>query len=77
MLPENRGPGLKRRELDCLVINDCVSRLANDAIRYDSVRGAFLDGDPAYPGAGISREAHIQIAIRNSTCLLGVCRPNR
>src|SRR5207248_3344373 len=22
-LPQNRGPGLKRRDLDCLVINDC------------------------------------------------------
>ena len=43
---------------------------------YDTVRGAFLEGKPAYPGAGFSREGHIQIAVRNSACILGVFRPH-
>ena len=75
-LPENRGPGLKRRELDCLVINDCLDRLQARGVQYDTVRGAFLEGESAYPGAGFSREAHIQIAVRNPACILGVFLPH-
>jgi hypothetical protein len=67
---------LKRRELDCLVINDCLSRLQQTGVQYDTVRSAFLEGDPAYPGAGFARESHIQLAVRNPTCILGVFRPN-
>jgi hypothetical protein len=63
-LPQNRGKGLKRRDIDCLVINDCLKGLQLRGIQYDTVRGAFLEGEPAYPGAGFSRESHIQIAVR-------------
>jgi hypothetical protein len=76
LLPENRGPEGKRRELDCLVINQCLQDLHLEGVVYDTVRGAFLEGAPAYPGAGFSRESHIQIAVRNSSCILGVFRPN-
>jgi hypothetical protein len=75
-LPRNRGVGFKRRDLDCLVINRCLRDLSRQAIEYDTVRGAFLEGKPAYPGAGFSRESHIQIAVRNSACILGVFRPH-
>ncbi len=75
-LPENRGRDWKRRERDCVVINDCLSRLQAGGVQYDTVRGAFLEGEPVYPGAGFSREAHIQIAVRTSDCILGVFRPN-
>ena len=75
-LPQNRGKDLKLRELDCLVINDGLSRLQQRGVSYDTVRGAFLEGDPVYPGADFSREAHVQIAVRNATCILGVFRPN-
>jgi len=75
-LPQNRGKELKLRALDCLVINDCLSRLQQRGIAYDTVRGAFLEGGPVYAGGGFSREAHIQIAVRNSACILGVFQPN-
>jgi hypothetical protein len=75
-LPANRGPEGKRRELDCLVLNDCLGGLNNAGLAYDTVRGAFLEGDPVYPGAGIRRETHLQIAVRNPDCILGVFRPN-
>jgi hypothetical protein len=75
-LPQNLGKDHKRRELDCLVINDCLGRLRRKGIEYDTVRGAFLEGDPAYPGGGFSREAHIQLAVRNLSCILGVFRPS-
>jgi hypothetical protein len=75
-LPNNAGAGGKLRKLDCLVINDSLQHLAHQGIEYDSIRGAFLEGDPVYPGAGFSTETHIQLAVRNSACLLGVFLPN-
>jgi hypothetical protein len=75
-LPRNRGPEGKLRELDCLVINACIDELRQRGTEYDTVRGAFLEGAPVYPTAAFSRESHIQIAVRNSACILGVFRPN-
>ena len=75
-LPRNHGRQAKRRDLDCLVISHCLDELQKAGTEFDTVRGAFLEGKPAYPGAGFSREGHIQIAVRNSTCILGVFRPN-
>lgn len=75
-MPHNTGKDWKRRERDCLVINDCIGRLELEGKQYDTVRGAFTEGDPVYPGAGFSREAHIQIAVRNNDCILGVFLPN-
>lgn len=75
-LPSNVSGGGKLRKLDCLVINDCLNRLLQEGVQYDTVRGAFLEGDPVYPGAGFSRETHIQLVVRNSACILGVFRPN-
>lgn len=75
-MPRNRGKTRKRRDLDCLVVNNCLDRLQVEGIEYDTVRGAFLEGKRAYPGAGFSREGHIQVAVRNSDCILGVFRPH-
>jgi hypothetical protein len=42
---------------------------------FDSVRGLFPEGEPAYPGAGFLRKTHTQIAVRNPACIKGVFRP--
>ena len=75
-LPVNRGKDLKLRELDCAVINYCVFRMGLRHISIDTVRGAFLEGAPVFPGTTISAETHIQIAVRNVDCVLGVFQPN-
>jgi hypothetical protein len=64
------------RELDCLVVNTCIRELRQSGTEYDTVRAAFLEGEPVYPTAAFSRESHIQLAVRNSVCILGVFRPN-
>ena len=74
-LPQNRGKDWKRRELDCAVLNDCMARAESRGSHYDTVRGAYLEGEPVFPGAGISREGHLQIAVRNHACILGIFRP--
>lgn len=75
-LPTNKGKGGKIRNLDCAAINDCVRRMAQRDMAFDTVRGAFLEGPPVFPGTTISAETHIQIAVRNADCILGVFRPN-
>lgn len=42
---------------------------------FDSVRGAFSEGGPAFPGAKIARKSHIQICIRNLNCIKGFFIP--
>ena len=75
-LPQNHGREKKLRALDCAVINDCISNLESLGREFDTVRGAFLEGEPAFAGTTISTETHIQIAVRNIDCILGIFRPN-
>lgn len=42
---------------------------------FDSVRAAFSEGGPAFPGAGIQKKSHIQICIRNLDCIKGFFVP--
>lgn len=72
-LPVNKGPteDLGGRYLDCRVINACLQAFPD----FQTVRGAFWEGEPAFPGARILRESHIQIAVRDHRCILGVFRP--
>ena len=72
-MPENRG---QRRDLDCVVINRAVKPVEERTGQViQTVRGAFLEGDPVFPGSGILRETHVQLAVRDQSCLLGVFRP--
>jgi hypothetical protein len=75
-LPTNKG---KSRRLDCLVINELVKASEDNGMSFQTVRCPFLEGDPVFPGSGILKESHIQIAVRTTalrTCILGVFRPN-
>jgi hypothetical protein len=66
----------KRRDLDCFVINQLVSSsLEGDEVPYQTARCPFLEGIPAYPGAGMRRESHIQLVVFDKRCILGVFRP--
>lgn len=74
-LPVN-GTSRLLRHLDCLVIEN-VHRLreATETQTYDTVRGAFWEGGPLYPGALIEAKNHVQIAVRNTECIKGYFRP--
>jgi hypothetical protein len=39
--------------------------------QFDSIRGLFQEGGPAYDGAGFRSKSHIQICIRNPNCIKG------
>ena len=77
-IPENRdAPGSRRgdrvlRFRDRAVIDYTVSRISDvEGISYQTVRGVFLEGEPAFPGSKIALKSHIQIAVRDSACILG------
>lgn len=42
---------------------------------FQTVRGVFTEGDPAFPGAGIQSKTHVQVAVRDLDCILGYFRP--
>jgi hypothetical protein len=76
-LPTNSGktPEHELRRLDCAVLNWYLDMAAKEGNKYDTVRCGFPEGEPAFEGSGIYQESHIQIAVRNPACVLGVFRP--
>jgi len=62
-LPVNKR---KARCLDCLVINYLCGVILPDC---DTVRAPFLEGDPIYDGSALLTQSHLQLVVRNSTCI--------
>ena len=66
----------KNHQLDCLVINTAITlSRQNGNGDFDTVRGAYIEGKPAYPGAKIYEQTHIQICVRNPKNILGYFAP--
>lgn len=79
-LPQNGGEGRAARYLDCAVIKmaHTVREESANSDRqppYDTVRGAFWEGGALFPGSCIESKNHVQIAVRNTDCILGYFRP--
>jgi hypothetical protein len=77
-IPSNGGRTQDRllRRRDCAVINFCLDALQrNGDLAYDSVRCGFREGAPVFDGSGIFTKSHVQLAIRNESCILGAFRP--
>lgn len=73
-IPKNNRDGL-RRNLDCAVINMLHQiNSANGSPAVDTVRGAFIEGEPIYPAASFHEKTHIQICVRNPDCIKGIFR---
>ncbi|MHA7610335.1 hypothetical protein ACV0BM_015925 [Elizabethkingia meningoseptica] len=88
-LPKDKYHDLILRELDCAVIEylhqkideaikkDIKSKGFSDLKHFDTVRGVFTEGGPAFEGAGIQLKNHIQICIRNLNCIKGFFIPRK
>ncbi|PWU22030.1 MAG: hypothetical protein C5B50_00290 [Verrucomicrobia bacterium] len=81
-LPANRdAPGARRgdkvlRFRDRAVIDYALRRIAEkERITYQTVRGVFIEGAPAFPGSRIALKSHIQIAVRDPRCILDFFSP--
>jgi hypothetical protein len=76
-IPRNTGgPDQLKRERDCALINWLMKQFDADGSRFQTVRGLFTEGDPAFEGSGIYLKSHIQIAVRDPSCVLGYFRPS-
>lgn len=69
-----RGQPLPRQHglvhgMDRVVINYACTLLEQEGMRVASVRGAFQEGRPAFPGSALTCLAHVQIAVRDLTAL--------
>jgi hypothetical protein len=77
------------RNLDCAVIEYMHTELSKELQQdmrtkgfseykiFDTTRGVFTEGGPAFPGAGLFAKSHIQICVRNPNCIKGFFRPRR
>ena len=80
-LPRNGGtlPDFKMRHLDCAIINYALERLRQKGTVYQTVRCGFTEGPPIFCDGdnecGIRMESHIQLVVRDHTCIVGVFRP--
>lgn len=71
-----RGPDKPARKLDCAVFKSLHQMRKNQGtVSIDSIRGAFLEGDLLYDGAGFLTHTHIQLCIRNPECIKGYFLP--
>lgn len=76
-LPGNADDRLRRKRLlDFQVLNYLHEGQATENLEYfDTVRGAFYEGEPVFPGAEIYDQTHIQICVRNLASILGYFAP--
>gem|GEM_PF-6478262 len=68
-MPKNEGREQKLRRLDRLVIDRLIDASAERGIIYQTVRCPFEEGEPVYSGGMIKEQSHVQIAVRDKTCL--------
>jgi hypothetical protein len=79
-LPRNKPlHGSRRlllRDLDCAVIN-AVHRSGErrGLAPFDTVRSAFIEGNPLYRNSSFRTRNHIQVCVRSITCIKGYFRP--
>ena len=64
------------RQLDCAVFQFMHNEMKKKEQKtFDSIRGAFWEGNELYPSAGFKEKNHIQICVRNPNCIKGYFRP--
>lgn len=81
-MPRNKGRERAARFLDMAVLeflHATRAKLNTENVGkyppYETVRGAFWEGGRLYPYSGFGRKNHIQIAVRDETCIKGYFRP--
>jgi hypothetical protein len=75
---KNRGPDLRARYLDCMVMESLHRfRQMEDKSAYDTARGFFIEGQELYHGAGFRELDHIQICVRSPRQIIGYFWPRQ
>lgn len=75
-IPSKKVVDILQRNLDCAVIQQIHDyNRENNLGEYDSVRGIFEEGEPAYPGSCFREKTHTQLCIRNPNCIKAFFNP--
>jgi hypothetical protein len=76
-LPRNSGGRDRlRRNLDCAVMRTLHQIRADAGSEpFETVRAAFTEGMVIYPDAGFAAKTHIQLCVRELSCVKGYFRP--
>lgn len=73
---KNKNGDVLLRDLDCAVIQQIHDYHRQQNLpAYDSVRGIFVEGGVAYPGAEFQEKTHIQLCVVNPNCIKGFFIP--
>jgi hypothetical protein len=56
--------------VDRSLMNYLIDRLMDRGMAAGSVRAAFAEGEPAFPGSALLNRAHVQIAVRSPSVIL-------
>lgn len=65
-----------KRHLDCAVFQTLhQAREVVGFAPYASIRSPFLEGPALYPGTSFRKQTHIQVCVRDMTCIKGYFRP--
>ena len=88
-LPQDAYKDKILRVLDCTTIEymhariykqykaDIEAKGYSEIKLFDSTRGVFMEGGPAFTGAGIFEKSHVQVCIRNPDCIQGFFNPRK
>lgn len=72
-MPTNKGAN---RKLDCAVIQTVhQTNVRKDLPAYDTIRSAFIEGDPIYPGSNFTERLHIEICVLKTNLIKGYFLP--
>jgi len=86
-VPSDANGDMLLRVLDCAVIEHMhqqifenwkkdIEKDGSSSIRnFDTTRGVFTEGGPAFEGAGIFEKSHIQVCVRNPNSIKGFFIP--
>lgn len=68
---------LSGKKIEEEIKKDIATKRFSELKHFDTVRGLFTEGGPAFDGAGIQLKNHIQICIRNLNCIKGFFIPRK
>ncbi|HET7464948.1 MAG TPA: hypothetical protein VFJ82_27135 [Longimicrobium sp.] len=67
-----QSPGAHR--IDRAVVNHAVGLLQLRGVEVRSVRAAFIEGEPLFPGSALWSRAHVQVAVRDPGAIVALWR---
>ena len=75
-LPDGSSPEARWRSRQCnYALTSMDRRSLGGGPFFQTIRGVFVEGPPAYPGAGFHIKSHVQIAVRDPGSILGYFLP--